>query len=113
MADFVIKQGDTWPPIPAQLKEGTPASPVDLTAADSVTLHLKAQGAGTKHAGGACTVTDAAAGRVTYELTTEDTDTVTTFDGEFEVDWGNGQISTFPNEGYFTVQVVAELDPPA
>src|SRR5687767_5248298 len=99
MADFVIKQNDTWPPLPAQLQDAS--GPVDLTAADTVTLHMKSQGAGTTTGGGLCTITDAAAGRVAYTLTTADTDVVTLFDAEFEVDWGGGAISTFPNEGYF------------
>lgn len=108
MADFVIKQNDTWPPLPAQLRDAN--GPIDLTAAESVTLHLKSQGSGTTTGGGACVVTDAAAGRVSYAFTTADTDTVTLYNAEFEINWGGGQISTFPNVGYFTVEITQELD---
>lgn len=107
-ADWVMKQNDTWPPMPAQLRDAS--GPIDLTTADSVTLHLKDQGAGTTTGGGPCTIADAAVGRVTYTFTTTDTDTVTMFNAEFEIDWGSSQITTFPNEGYFTVQITAELD---
>ena len=105
---WTMKQNDTWPPMPAQLKDAN--GPVDLTTANTVTLHLKATGGGTTTGGGACTITDAVAGRVTYTFTAADTDTVTVFDAEFEIDWGAGQITTIPNEGYFQVQVTKELD---
>lgn len=113
MSDFAWKQNDTWPPLPAQLSDAN--GPVDLTTAVTVTLHLKSQGAGTTLGGGVCVITDAAAGRVTYTPTTADTDVVTQYNGEFEVDWGGGKTSTFPNgstsgEEYITVQIVAELD---
>lgn len=107
-AAWIMKQNDTWPPLPAQLTDGL--GPVDLTTASSVTLHLKSKGTGTVTGGGACAVTDAAAGRITYTFTTEDTDTVTLYDGEFEVDWGGGKASTFPHDSYFEVQIVGELD---
>jgi hypothetical protein len=110
MADFTIKQNDTWPPLSAQLKDAN--GPVDLTTATGVELHLKSKGTGTVTGGGACTIADAVAGRVTYTFTTADTDTVTVFDAEFEVDWGAGAISTFPNSGYFEVEITAELDTP-
>lgn len=107
-ANWTMKQNDTWPPLPAQLSDAS--GPVDLTTAVGVTLHLKSQGSGTVVGGGACAITDAVAGRITYTFTTADTDTVTLFDAEFEVDWGGGAISTFPNADYFTVQIVGELD---
>lgn len=108
MADFTIKQNDTWPPLPAQLRDAV--GPVDLTTAVSVTLHLKSKGTGAITGGGACVIADAAAGRVTYTFTTADTGQATTFDAEFEVNWGSSKISTFPNEGYFEVAVTQELD---
>lgn len=109
-AAWIMKQNDTWPPMPAQLKDA--AGPIDLTTANAVALHLKAQGSGGATGGGACVVVDAAAGRVTYTFTTADTDTVTLFDGEFEIDWGSGQTTTVPNDGYFQVQITQELDVP-
>lgn len=108
MADLVIKQNDTYPPLQAQLSDAS--GPVNLTTADSVVLNLKAKGAGAIIGGGPCTITVPAEGRVTYAWTLADTGAVTVFDGEFQVNWGAGAVTTFPNNGYFEVQIMAELD---
>ena len=107
MADLVRKQHDTWPMIEGQLKGNDIA--VNLTTATSVKLLLKSQGSGSIEGGGTCTITDAAAGRVAYDLVGADTEDVTIFNGEFEVTWADGSIQTFPNSGYFTLEITPDL----
>lgn len=113
MADFTFKAGDSWPFLKAQLKDspsGVP-TPVNLTGA-TVRLTLKTQSApGTIIVNRQlCVITDAAAGRVEYDWQPADTASVNDLNGEFEVTWGSGEITTFPNSGYFTVSIVADLD---
>jgi hypothetical protein len=110
MADFTFKRGDTYPFLKAQLKDGTD-TPVNLTGA-TVRLLLKTKSQNPSLlVNQVCTVTDAVAGRVQYEWAEADTNTVNTLDGEFQVTWGDGEITTFPNEGFFEVAFVADLGP--
>lgn len=106
MADLTIKQNDTWPPIEAVLSDA--AGPVDLTGA-AVKLILKSAGAGSTVITGACTIVDAVAGSVRYTWLAADTASVNTLNGEFEVTWGDGNVTTFPNDAYFSVEIKADL----
>src|SRR5688500_13812123 len=103
---FTIKQHDTHPPLDAVLTMGAPPTPVDLTGATVKLLLKTATGTATV---GACTIVSAAAGSVRYQWVAGDTASVETFSGEFEVTWGDGKITTFPNDGYFTVVVKPDL----
>lgn len=107
MADWTIKQHDTWPPLSAQLKDA--AGNIDLTTATQVKLLAKTS-SGTTSWSGVCTITDAVAGRVSYNLlATPDTASINTYNAEFEITWASGKISTVPNKDYFTIEVVADL----
>lgn len=106
MADFTLKQNDTWPPLEAVLTDANGA--VNLTGA-SVRMILKSAGAGSTVIQGACTIVSAVEGRVRYTWLAADTSLVNTLSGEFEVTWGDGKITTFPNDGYFTVEIKADL----
>lgn len=55
------------------------------------------------------TVLDAATGYVQYAWASGDTDTVGDFNVEVEVDWGGGELQTFPSTGYFSVKINTEL----
>lgn len=106
MADFTIKQNDTWPPLEGVLTDANGA--VNLTGA-SVRLILKSAGAGNTVLGGACDIVSAVEGRVRYTWLPADTQTVNTLNGEFEVTWGDGKVTTFPNDAYFSVEIKADL----
>lgn len=106
MADYTIKQHDTWPPIEATLSDDV--GPMDLTGA-TVKLLLKSAGAGTTLVEGVCEIVSAAGGTVKYEWDPADTASVNTFSGEFEITWANSTITTVPNDGYFSVEIKADL----
>jgi hypothetical protein len=108
MADLTIKQHDTWPPLRAQLSDAD--GPVDLTTVDTVRFLYK-EATGITSVARVCTVTEALEGRVEYEWIAGDTALVKLYNAEFEVTWGDGEITTFPNSGYFTFEVVADLGP--
>lgn len=106
MADYTIKQNDTHPPLDATLSDAS--GPVDLTGA-TVKLLLKSLGSGTTTLVGDCTLTGALTGQVRYTWVEGDTAAVNTYNGEFEVTWPSLKKTTFPNTGYFTVEIKAEL----
>lgn len=106
MADFTLKQHDTWPPLDATLEDA--AGPINLTTAASVKLILKTP-SGSTTITGTCSIVSAVAGTVRYLWQTSDTASVNTFNAEFEITWNDGKIETVPNSGYFEVSVVADL----
>lgn len=94
MPNFWIKQNDTGPPLQVTLKDGD-GSAVDVTGA---TVAFSMSGAGiVKVDEQSVTLTTAASGIVTYSWQAGDTDTPGTYEGEFEVTFGGGQIQTYPN----------------
>jgi hypothetical protein len=105
VSDYVLKAGDSWPPLAATLSDGS--GPVNLTTADSVRWIMKS---GSTVVSGPCVVADAVNGRVAYAWDPGDTDTAGAYQGEFEVTWNVGEVETFPNDGYVSVQIIADLD---
>src|SRR5690242_16797404 len=106
MADLVIKRGDTRPKLVRNLQQTVDGvvSNIDLTMATSVRLILKAQ-TGSATGGGACTITDAVNGEVTYTWASADTATVTLWNAEWEITWNDSGIETVPSDSYITIQV--------
>ena len=108
MADFSIKQNDTWPALEATLRDKNGV--INLTTATEVRLLLK----GTRRnapasVAGVCTIVDAAAGEVSYEWIAADTAVADTYNGEFEIAWGDGSIGTVPNDRYFSLVIKPDL----
>lgn len=106
MADFTLKQHDTWPPIEATLSDQH--GPLDLTGA-TVKLILKTAGGSPTTVIGACTLVSPSSGIVEYVWVVGDTATVNTYQGEFEITWPDSTVSTVPNDSYFAVAVIADL----
>jgi len=108
LADWYIKQGDTYPPILAQLLDADGAA-VNLTGALSVTIHVKERGS--LLFSRACTVVTAATGHIRYDWQSGDTDTASdSCTIEFVVVWGNGtDRTTFPNDSSSTLQITRNL----
>ena len=106
-SDFSLKQDDTWPPLNATLSDAN--GPINLTTATSVTFIMKPTGGGSPITG-TCTIVSAAAGTVRYVWVTGNTTVAGTYQAEFEILWADGKIGTVPNEGYFTVEILADLN---
>jgi len=104
MADFTIKQHDTWPALRATLTDQD--GPINLTTATAIKLIMKGTAVTVT---GNCTVTDAPNGIVTYTWATGDLNTADTYNLEFEITWNTGKVETVPNDSYLTVKVVADL----
>ncbi len=115
MADFTIKRNDTRPRLVTTLITdfGTAAEgPVDLTSASAVKFLMRSESAPAGSApkvNAAATISDAAAGIVTYTWVDGDTDTEGIFEGEFQITWSDDGVETIPNDSYISIQVVDDL----
>ena len=108
MTDFWIKQNDTFPALQVTLKDEDGAS-VNLSGT-TVVFNMRDTATETlKINNQTATVVDALNGVVEYRWATGDTDTVDSYEAEFEVTYGSGGIETFPNTAYIEIEVVEEV----
>lgn len=112
MADFTIKQNDTWPPLEATLKDGNGVA-IDLTEAAQVRILLESDTVTVKTS--PADIVDAPNGKISYEWEAaageEPADTAFpgTYKMEFEITWGPGKIQSVPNDSYKELEIVEEL----
>jgi hypothetical protein len=99
--DFVLKTGDTYPPVIAQLLQFNNTTnlyaPVDLTGA-TVHFRMSVTGAGNLLLDAAAVIVDAATGIVRYDWAIDGSDTGVKGDyqAEWRVTFSDGRIATFP-----------------
>jgi hypothetical protein len=108
VADLTIKQHDLFPALSVTLSDAN--GPVDLTAATAVKVIMHSgvttvTGTMTK----APNQTTTGKGQATYQWVSPDTSVVGTYDTEFEVTWPTALPETFPNDGYKSITIVADL----
>lgn len=104
---FYIKQNDTSPSMLATLKDANNAV-IDLTAA-SVRFHMRKISSSAVVVDNAATIVTADEGLVRYDWLADDTDTVGSYQAEFEVTYADSTIETFPNDGYIRVEVISDI----
>jgi hypothetical protein len=109
MADFTIKQNDTYPPILTTVSDA--AGPIDLTDA-TVEFWFRNPVTGVvRHA--AATVLDQSGeskGKVQYDWVVGDTAMKGGFLFEVRVMFGGSLRMTLPIDGYFTLAVIDDID---
>lgn len=112
MADFTIKQNDTWPPLTATLK-GKGGAAIDLTEASQVRILLKSDTVTVKT--GPVDITNASLGEISYEWEgasgeePADTAVAGTYKMEFEITWALGKVQSVPNDSYKELEIVEDL----
>lgn len=104
MSTFAIKRNDTSPSWVVTLTEAAG----NLSGA-TVNMHMKLPGASSAKVDAACTIVDATAGTVRYDWSSGDTDTAGLYEAEFEVTYSDATVETFPNVGFFLVNVDGDL----
>lgn len=102
---YAVSQTDTLPPYTATLTSGT--SPVDLSAATSVTFIMANYFSGVV-ATGSATVTNAVAGQVSYTWGQDDLDTPGIYSIQWQVTFPSGTV-TYPTNGYNYLTVLNNL----
>lgn len=107
MSTFNIKQGDTFPSLRANLKDGSNEA-IDLTGA-TVRFHMRPVGTAVAAIDAAATVISAGTGVVDYTWQAGDTATVGEYQAEFEVTYPGGEVETFPNGGFLSVKVTDDI----
>ena len=107
MADFVIRKGDRLPELQATLTDSAGAA-VNLTGL-TVRFHMRQVGSRTVKVNGAATLVTPASGVVKYTWAAVDTDTTGSYQGEFEVTFGDGRKQSFPNPSFLAINVTDEL----
>lgn len=108
MADVTLKKDDTRPVLQRYLRQTVDGalSPVNLTTASAIKF-IMAQGA--MVVTGVASIVTAASGCVAYKWATGDTATSGQYTAEFEIKWADGGYETIPNDGYFSIEIVADL----
>jgi len=107
MSTFYIKQNDTVPSLRAALENGS-GDAVDLTGA-TCRFHLREIGKTTVTTDSTAQIVTEATGIVQYNWVAADTDTVGSYQAEFEVTYSDGTIETFPNNGYIRVEITDDI----
>lgn len=106
--NFYIKQNDTAPAIEAVLTNAAGRSKSMINA--SVVRFSMSTENGTQILNRETGyVSNGTKGIVGYQWAAGDTSTVGVHNAEFEIEYNNGQIETFPNSGYIKVIIRAEL----
>lgn len=120
---ITIKRGDTIPRLRRTLtycddKDGDAEKPMDLTLASSVYFTMRDASdevmVGSPKIHAMAAIIDAPNGVVEYPWSGSDTDTASGDDpyrGEFEVNWVDGGVETWPRTGYIEITIPKDLDP--
>jgi hypothetical protein len=110
---FPIKQGDRRPLFVVALKDNfgeVGEAAVDLTTAGSALFNMRAaSGGAVKVNRGSAAITTPASGIVTYSWGTADVDEAGTYEAEMEILWNDGKAETFPNDGYWEVEITDDI----
>lgn len=107
--DFYIKQNDLLPEIEVTCIRDDTGAVIDLTAATAVTFNMRKPGNnGTPKISAAGSFVDKPNGIVKYTWTGTDTDTIGSFDAEFEVTIG-GKPLTFPNHEQLRIKIRGDV----
>lgn len=104
---FYVKQNDTSPAMLATLQDAD-GNAVDITGA-SVRFHMRAIGSNQTTVDDVATIVTADSGIVRYDWDAADTDTVGSYQAEFEVTYADASIETFPNDGYIRVEITDDI----
>lgn len=104
---FYIKQNDTGPAMLATLQDAN-GNAINLTGA-SVRFHMRSICGGNPVVDASATIVTPTSGIVRYNWVAADTDTVGTYQAEFEVTYADASIETFPNDGYIAVQIIDDI----
>lgn len=104
---FYIKQNDTRPILSATLVNSDGSAP-DLTGS-TVVFKMRKYGESSTKVDAAAAVTGATTGVVQYTWSASNTDTVGSYEAEFQVTFSGGGIQTYPNNRYIDVEIVDDI----
>lgn len=103
-----MKRNDTGPAFLATLRDAY-GNAINLSGVLAVQFHMRDTRTKAVKVDAACTVVDAATGRISYAWDAADTDTAGIFEAEVEVTFSDGTVESFPNDGFQRVEVIEDL----
>lgn len=114
MADVTIKQHDTRPVLTRYLIQSVAGatSPVDLTSVSSIGFKMRHTSAPVVLVTGVASIVTVSSAYVAYKWATTDNATSGIYNAEYELTYTDGGIETVPNDTYFSIEVVDDLDLP-
>lgn len=114
MSDVTIKQHDTRPVLTRYLIQTVngATSPVDLTAVSSIGFKMRHLSAPAVLVTGLASIVTVSSAYIAYKWATNDTATAGIYNSEYELTYSDGGLETVPNDGYFSIEVVDDLDSP-
>ncbi len=104
---FYIKQNDTAPILLVSLKDGDGAA-VDLTAASAI-FKMRPVGQTTIKTSAAAIIHNDDEGQVRYEWVAADTDTIGSYEAEFQITFVDGKVETFPNSDFIRITITDDI----
>ena len=104
---FYVKQNDTSPAMLATLQDAD-GNVINLTAA-SVRFHMRPIGSKQVTVDAPAVIVTPLDGLVRYNWIADDTDTIGSYQAEFEVTYADASIETFPNDGYIRVEIIDDI----
>lgn len=107
MAHFVIKQGDNFPHVRAQISQED-MSQVSLGSA-TVRFLMTSQN-GVRQVEGTADIIDDANGIVEYQWQDGNTDIHGNYKAEFEITYGDGRKTTVPADKYIIVSITKQAE---
>ena len=107
--EFFIKQNDTAPSIAITVINKSTKLPLSLVGATAKFSMRIPGSAVAKVSGVAANVYDAANGKIKYDWTATDTNTIGEYEAEFEVVLQGGGIVTFPQDGYIKITILDDI----
>lgn len=107
-ATFYIKQNDTAPALEAVLTDSQGRAR-SLAQASTVKFHMSTETGNNVISGATGTIVNADKGIVLYTWQSGDTSDDGSYKAEFEVEYNDGKIETFPNSSYIKVIIKSEL----
>lgn len=109
---FHIVKGDTSPAIEYQLQDSD-GNPVNITGFNEIRFHMRKKGVKAPKVdadtSGNVSATDAEKGKVKYDWEKGNTDEAGDFEAEWEVEYIDGTIETFPNRRKIDVDIEEEI----
>lgn len=114
MSDFTIKQHDTRPVLTRYLIQTVngATSPVDVTLVASVGFKMRHTSAPLVLVTGLASIVTVSSCYIAYKWATNDTATTGIYNSEYELTYTDGGVETIPNDSYFSIEIVDDLDAP-
>lgn len=114
MSDVTMKQHDTRPVLLRYLIQTVngATSPFDLTGVGSIGFIMRHTTAPLVLVTGLASVVTVSSAYIAYKWAVNDTATTGIYNGEYQVTYTDAGVETVPNDSYFSIEIVDDLDAP-